>query len=46
MEQRKKLKDISFTEKIIFWRWVSVKTLAIVTPTSVYHVNIEIESEQ
>lgn len=30
--------DITFNEKIIFWKWVNKNIIAIITPTSVYHV--------
>jgi clathrin heavy chain len=40
MAERAKLKDLSFTENIVYWHWVSLQKLAIVTTTSVYHVNL------
>ena len=41
LDQKAKLKHLEFAEDIIFWRWVSDKTLAVVTSISVYHVNID-----
>lgn len=40
MAQKEKLKDITFSEPIVFWKWVNAAKLAIVTQTSVYHVDI------
>lgn len=40
MAKKEKLKDLSFTENVVYWKWFSVKKLAIVTGTSVYHVDI------
>ncbi len=40
MDKKAKLKNIEFAESIVFWKWVNEQILAIVTSTSVYHVNI------
>lgn len=40
-----KLKHIEFSENIVFWRWVNKNILAVVTTTSVYHVNISNDSK-
>lgn len=40
MTKKEKLKDLSFTENVVHWKWISEKKLAIVTTTSVYHVDI------
>ncbi len=46
MQERAKLKDLTFTENIVYWHWVSLQKLAIVTTSSVYHVNIANVAEQ
>jgi hypothetical protein len=40
MNDRKKLADHKFDEKIVYWRWVSAQLLAIVTKQNVYHIEI------
>lgn len=42
MESKLKLKHIQFTEPIKFWTWVNLKKLAVVTGTSVYHIDITV----
>lgn len=37
IEQRKKLKNFTMVDQVVFWKWISVNTLALVTATSVYH---------
>jgi clathrin heavy chain len=46
LDQKKKLKTIELTENIVFWKWVSTTKLAIVTNSSVYHINIANENEK
>jgi clathrin heavy chain len=46
MDQKKKLKHIELSENIVYWRWVSTSKLAIVTGTSVYHINIDDEASK
>ena len=41
MELRAKMKSHQMVEQVNFWRWVSPNTIAIVSPTSVYHWSIE-----
>jgi clathrin heavy chain len=41
LEMKSKMKSIQFTETVSFWRWISVNTIALVTPTSVYHWTME-----
>jgi len=38
--KKEKLKDITFTENIVHWTWFKESKLAVVTPTSVYHIDI------
>lgn len=33
------------TEEVIFWKWVSVNTIALVTETTVYHWSMEGDSQ-
>lgn len=46
MDQKKKLKHIELSENIVYWRWVSTSKLAIVTGSSVYHINIDDEASK
>lgn len=46
MDQKKKLKHVEFSENIVYWRWVNPAKLAVVTNTSVYHINIEDEASK
>jgi clathrin heavy chain len=40
MDQRQKMKHIEI-ENVVFWKWVNSSILALVTASSVYHLNIE-----
>ena len=35
-----KIKSTTMTEDVLFWKWISVDTLGLVTETSVYHWNV------
>jgi len=37
IEHRKKLKGYSTNDQVVFWKWISNNSLALVTPTSVLH---------
>ena len=37
MESRQKFKEIKMNEPVVFWKWISSNTLALVTATHVYH---------
>ncbi|CDR98027.1 clathrin heavy chain, putative [Babesia bigemina] len=37
LETKEKLGAHQFSEAVVFWRWISSTTLAVVTTTSVYH---------
>jgi clathrin heavy chain len=39
------MKTYNMTEDCIFWKWVSVNTIGIVTETCVYHWTMEGESQ-
>ncbi|CAF1448240.1 unnamed protein product [Adineta steineri] len=45
IELRSRMKTYSMTEDCIFWKWVSVNTIGIVTETSVYHWSMEGDSQ-
>lgn len=38
------MKSHTMAEEVIFWKWVSVNTVALVTETTVYHWNMESDS--
>ena len=44
VESESEIKDYVMENDIIFWKWISADTLAIVTENSVYHWNIEGDS--
>lgn len=44
IELRSRMKTFNMTEDCIFWKWVSVNTIGIVTETSVYHWTTEGDS--
>lgn len=46
LNSKVKLKHIEFSENIVFWRWVNANILAVVTTSSVYHVNISNDSKE
>ncbi|CAF4095884.1 unnamed protein product, partial [Rotaria sp. Silwood2] len=45
IELRSRMKTYTMTEDPIFWKWVNVNTIGIVTETSVYHWSMEGESQ-
>lgn len=45
MTNRQKFKDLTFNEKIVHWKWVSLSKLAIITVNSVYHTDINNANE-
>lgn len=44
IEMKSKMKAHTMTEDVIFWKWISLNTLALVTETSVFHWSMEGES--
>ncbi|KAM7270794.1 hypothetical protein ACFE04_030008 [Oxalis oulophora] len=45
IELKAKMKSHQMPEQVVFWKWISVKMLGLVTQTSVYHWSIEGEAE-
>ena len=37
IEMKSKMKAHTMTEDVVFWKWISLNTLALVTVTAVYH---------
>ncbi|SAM07401.1 hypothetical protein [Absidia glauca] len=44
LELKSKLKSHTMNEDVVFWKWINLKTLGLVTNTAVYHWSIEGES--
>ncbi|XP_050552763.1 clathrin heavy chain [Spodoptera frugiperda] len=44
IEMKSKMKAHTMTEDIVFWKWISLNTLALVTKMSVYHWSMEGDS--
>ena len=40
LETKTKLKSCTMSEDVVFWKWISVDTLALVTDQAIYHWNI------
>ncbi|XP_026177176.1 clathrin heavy chain 1 isoform X2 [Mastacembelus armatus] len=45
IEMKSKMKAHTMTEEIMFWKWISVNTVALVTDTAVYHWSMEGDSQ-
>ena len=45
LELRAKMKSHNMTDSVVFWRWISPNTIALVTATSVFHWSIEGDSQ-
>uniref|UniRef100_A0A0K8TT11 Clathrin heavy chain n=1 Tax=Tabanus bromius TaxID=304241 RepID=A0A0K8TT11_TABBR len=45
IEMKSKMKATTMTEDVVFWKWISLNTLALVTETSVYHWSMEGDSQ-
>jgi clathrin heavy chain len=45
LDQKKKLKDVVMTDPVVFWRWISDATVALVTPGAVFHWAMDGESK-
>ncbi|ETE62314.1 Clathrin heavy chain 2, partial [Ophiophagus hannah] len=41
IEMKSKMKAHTMAEEVIFWKWISVNTVALVTETAVYHWTME-----
>ncbi|VEL13569.1 unnamed protein product [Protopolystoma xenopodis] len=44
IELKSKMKTFNMTEDVTLWKWTSVNTIALVTPTAVYHWSMEGDS--
>lgn len=44
IEMKSKMKAHSMTEDVVFWKWINVNTIALVTETSVCHWSMEGDS--
>ena len=44
IEMKSKMKAHVMTDDVIFWKWISLATIALVTETSVYHWSMEGDS--
>uniref|UniRef100_T1J2J6 Clathrin heavy chain n=1 Tax=Strigamia maritima TaxID=126957 RepID=T1J2J6_STRMM len=44
IEMKSKMKAHAMTDDVIFWKWISVNTIALVTETAVYHWGMEGDS--
>ncbi|XP_074247180.1 clathrin heavy chain 2 isoform X8 [Saimiri boliviensis] len=45
IEMKNKMKAHTMAEEVIFWKWVSANTVALVTETAVYHWSMEGDSQ-
>ena len=45
LEMKTKMKAYAMLEEVVFWRWINLKTLALVTDTAVYHWSMEGEGD-
>ncbi|XP_051759546.1 clathrin heavy chain 1 isoform X1 [Ctenopharyngodon idella] len=45
LEMKSKVKAHTMTDEILFWKWISVNTIALVTDTAVYHWSMEGDSQ-
>ncbi|XP_030624579.1 clathrin heavy chain 1 [Chanos chanos] len=45
MEMKSKVKAHTMTDEVMFWKWISVNTVALVTDTAVYHWSMEGDSQ-
>ena len=41
IEMKSKMKAHQMVEDVMFWKWVNLNTIALVTETSVYHWSME-----
>ena len=44
IEMESKMKVYLMVDDVIFWKWINLNTIALVTKTSVYHWSMEGES--
>ena len=41
IEMKSKMKSHNLTEDVIFWKWINVNTIGLVTETGVFHWSME-----
>lgn len=41
IEMKSKMKAHNMTEEVVFWKWISTNTVAIVTETTVFHWSMD-----
>jgi clathrin heavy chain len=41
IEMKSKMKSHTMTEEVVFWKWISVNTVALVTDVACYHWSME-----
>jgi len=44
IEMKSKMKAHTLTEDVVFWKWINVNTISLVTETAVFHWSMEGES--
>ena len=45
IEMKSKMKAHQMTDDVVFWKWINLNTIALVTETTVYHWSMEGESQ-
>jgi len=45
IEMKSKVKAHTMTEEVVFWKWININTVAIITETSVFHWSIDGDSQ-
>lgn len=41
IEMKSKMKAHTMNEDVVFWKWINVNTIALVTETAVFHWSME-----
>lgn len=41
IEMKSKMKSHNLVDDVVFWKWINLNTLSLVTETSVYHWSME-----
>ncbi|XP_037076322.1 clathrin heavy chain 1-like, partial [Pollicipes pollicipes] len=45
IEMKSKVKAHTMSEEVVFWKWININTVAIITETSVFHWSMEGDSQ-
>lgn len=45
IEMKSKMKAHTMNEDVVFWKWINVNTIALVTETAVFHWSMEGDSQ-